>query len=70
MLTRLWNLKQIIAAGPFTTIDNLFFEPLAELLAYARRKQPQLLLLVSTPHYSYQEESPLYSAFIKEWYLT
>ncbi|KAF7123078.1 hypothetical protein RHSIM_Rhsim12G0105700 [Rhododendron simsii] len=40
------NLKQILAAGPFTTIDNLFFEPLAELLAYARRKQPQLLLLL------------------------
>ncbi|XP_028060004.1 DNA polymerase alpha subunit B-like [Camellia sinensis] len=38
--------KPIIAAGPFTTIDNLFFEPLTELLAYARRKQPQLLLLL------------------------
>ncbi|XP_028081755.1 DNA polymerase alpha subunit B-like [Camellia sinensis] len=37
---------QIIAAGPFTTTDNLFFEPLTELLAYARRKQPQLLLLL------------------------
>ncbi|KAE9454212.1 hypothetical protein C3L33_13899, partial [Rhododendron williamsianum] len=38
--------QAILAAGPFTTIDNLFFEPLAELLAYARRKQPQLLLLL------------------------
>ncbi|XP_028062313.1 DNA polymerase alpha subunit B-like [Camellia sinensis] len=38
--------KQIIAAGPFTTTDNLFFEPLTELLAYAQRKQPQLLLLL------------------------
>lgn len=37
---------QIIAAGPFTTADNLLFEPLAELLAYAKRKQPQLLILV------------------------
>ncbi|CAL5418738.1 unnamed protein product [Camellia sinensis] len=36
----------IIAAGSFTTIDNLFFEPLTELLAYAQRKQPQLLLLL------------------------
>ncbi|KAI7998262.1 ABC transporter C family member 3 [Camellia lanceoleosa] len=34
------------SAGPFTTTDNLFFEPLTELLAYARRKQPQLLLLL------------------------
>ncbi|KAH7857898.1 hypothetical protein Vadar_017717 [Vaccinium darrowii] len=42
----LGELSMIIAAGPFTTIDNLFFEPLAELLAYARRKQPQLLLLL------------------------
>ncbi|CAL5433535.1 unnamed protein product [Camellia sinensis] len=31
---------------PFTTTDNLFFEPLTELLAYAQRKQPQLLLLL------------------------
>ncbi|XP_028114765.1 DNA polymerase alpha subunit B-like [Camellia sinensis] len=38
--------KRIIAAGPFTTTDNLFFEPLTELLAYAQRKQPQLLLLL------------------------
>ncbi|XP_058192703.1 uncharacterized protein LOC131309974 [Rhododendron vialii] len=42
----LGELSTVIAAGPFTTIDNLFFEPLAELLAYARRKQPQLLLLL------------------------
>ncbi|KAL8150091.1 hypothetical protein V2J09_019899 [Rumex salicifolius] len=36
----------IIAAGPFTTTDNLFFEPLTELLAYATRKQPHLLILL------------------------
>ncbi|KAK4402682.1 DNA polymerase alpha subunit B [Sesamum angolense] len=36
----------IVAAGPFTTSNNLFFEPLTELLAYARRKQPQLLVLL------------------------
>lgn len=39
--------EQIVAAGPFTTSDNLLFEPLTELLSYARRKQPQLLVLVS-----------------------
>ncbi|KAK6930864.1 DNA polymerase alpha, subunit B, N-terminal [Dillenia turbinata] len=34
------------AAGPFTTTDNLMFEPLMELLSYARRKPPQLLVLL------------------------
>ncbi|CAA0841486.1 DNA polymerase alpha 2 [Striga hermonthica] len=38
--------NEIVAAGPFTTSDNLLFEPLTELLAYARRKQPQLLVLL------------------------
>ncbi|KAB2031853.1 hypothetical protein ES319_D05G332800v1 [Gossypium barbadense] len=36
----------IIAAGPFTTTDNLLFEPLSELLAYATRNSPQLLILL------------------------
>ncbi|CAN8243808.1 unnamed protein product [Cochlearia groenlandica] len=36
----------IIASGPFTTSDNLLFEPLNELLAYAKRKPPQLLVLL------------------------
>ncbi|KAK2636699.1 hypothetical protein Ddye_031491 [Dipteronia dyeriana] len=36
----------IIASGPFTTTDNLFFEPLTDLLALASRKQPQLLILL------------------------
>ncbi|OWM89734.1 hypothetical protein CDL15_Pgr024482 [Punica granatum] len=40
------ELSVIIAAGPFTTTDNLFFEPLTELLAYASRKTPQLLILL------------------------
>ncbi|XP_031269797.1 LOW QUALITY PROTEIN: DNA polymerase alpha subunit B [Pistacia vera] len=40
------EISMIIASGPFTTTDNLFFEPLTELLAYARRKQPQLLMLL------------------------
>ncbi|EHA8586281.1 putative DNA polymerase alpha subunit B [Cocos nucifera] len=39
-------LSLVIAAGPFTTTDNLLFEPLAELLAYASRRQPQLLILM------------------------
>ncbi|XVF85182.1 hypothetical protein PTKIN_Ptkin17bG0097900 [Pterospermum kingtungense] len=36
----------IIAAGPFTTTDNLLFEPLRELLTYSTRKCPQLLILL------------------------
>lgn len=40
------ELSLIIAAGPFTTSDNLLFEPLVELLGYARRKYPQLLILL------------------------
>ncbi|CAN1313477.1 DNA polymerase alpha subunit B [Linum perenne] len=40
------EISVLIASGPFTTTDNLFYEPLSELLAYARRKQPQLLILL------------------------
>ncbi|KAK7306232.1 hypothetical protein VNO77_44158 [Canavalia gladiata] len=40
------ELSMIIAAGPFTTTDNLLFEPLVELLAYAKRRPPQLLVLL------------------------
>ncbi|KAF8378143.1 hypothetical protein HHK36_029480 [Tetracentron sinense] len=40
------ELSLVIAAGPFTTTDNLLFEPLIELLAYASRKQPQLLVML------------------------
>uniref|UniRef100_A0A1J3JR56 DNA polymerase alpha subunit B n=1 Tax=Noccaea caerulescens TaxID=107243 RepID=A0A1J3JR56_NOCCA len=36
----------VIASGPFTTSDNLMFEPLNELLAYVKRKPPQLLVLL------------------------
>ncbi|CAL9048189.1 unnamed protein product [Musa banksii] len=39
-------LSLLIAAGPFTTTDNLLFEPLKELLAYASRRQPQLVILM------------------------
>ncbi|KAK1365684.1 DNA polymerase alpha subunit B [Heracleum sosnowskyi] len=40
------EISVLIAGGPFTTTDNLMFEPLTELLAYAHRKQPQLLILL------------------------
>ncbi|KAF7839819.1 DNA polymerase alpha subunit B [Senna tora] len=40
------ELSMIVAAGPFTTTDNLLFEPLAELLAYAKKRQPQLIVLL------------------------
>ncbi|XP_062157586.1 uncharacterized protein LOC133865235 [Alnus glutinosa] len=40
------ELSVIIASGPFTTADNLLFEPLTELLAYATRKLPQVLILL------------------------
>ncbi|KAI4343365.1 hypothetical protein L6164_010722 [Bauhinia variegata] len=40
------ELSMIIATGPFTTTDNLLFEPLAELLAYAKMRQPQLIILL------------------------
>ncbi|AQK40137.1 DNA polymerase alpha 2 [Zea mays] len=39
-------LSSIIAAGPYTTTDNMLFEPLQELLSYACRKPPQLLILM------------------------
>ncbi|KAL5991145.1 hypothetical protein ACLOJK_012051 [Asimina triloba] len=40
------ELSLVIAAGPYTTTDNLLFEPFVELLSHARRKQPQLLVLL------------------------
>ncbi|KAK8490467.1 hypothetical protein V6N12_005441 [Hibiscus sabdariffa] len=40
------EITMIIAAGPFTTTDNLSFEPLSELLAYATRHSPQLVILL------------------------
>ncbi|CAM6127178.1 unnamed protein product [Calypogeia fissa] len=36
----------VTAAGPYSASDNLYFEPLAELFAYARRKRPRLLILM------------------------
>ncbi|XP_020220772.1 DNA polymerase alpha subunit B [Cajanus cajan] len=46
LLSKERELSMIIAAGPFTTTDNLLFEPLMELLAYAKRRPPQLLVLL------------------------
>ncbi|KAL5717740.1 hypothetical protein ACHQM5_010709 [Ranunculus cassubicifolius] len=40
------TLSLIIGTGPFTTTDNMLYQPLIELLAYATRKQPQLLMLL------------------------
>ncbi|KAH7286032.1 hypothetical protein KP509_33G056000 [Ceratopteris richardii] len=39
-------LSMVIATGPFTTSDNLSYEPLVDLLDFARKKQPNLLLLM------------------------
>ncbi|KAF3771549.1 DNA polymerase alpha subunit B [Nymphaea thermarum] len=39
------ELSLILAAGPFCTSDNLFYEAFVELLSYARRNQSHLLLL-------------------------
>ena len=36
----------VIAAGPFTTHDNLLFEPLADLLSAISKQPPHLLVLV------------------------
>ncbi|KAK9188746.1 hypothetical protein WN944_020151 [Citrus x changshan-huyou] len=46
VISRPEEISMIIAAGPFTTTDNLYFEPLKELISYAKRKQPQLLILL------------------------
>ncbi|KAL2955105.1 hypothetical protein AAZX31_18G009200 [Glycine max] len=40
------ELSMIIAAGPFTTTDNLLFEPLIALLTHAKLRPPQLLVLL------------------------
>ena len=40
------SIEQVAAAGPFSTNDNLAYEPLAEIFAYARRVQPNVLILV------------------------
>jgi hypothetical protein len=44
-------LKQLAAAGPFTTNDNLAYEPLVDLFAYARKVRPNVLILVLFAHF-------------------
>ncbi|KAF6158114.1 hypothetical protein GIB67_014908, partial [Kingdonia uniflora] len=51
-LNNFLNFQQIVTAGPFTTTDNLLFQPLIELLAYASKKQPQLVMLLGPFVYS------------------
>lgn len=36
----------LIAAGPFSTSDNLSFEPLADLVKYIRKDKPDVVILV------------------------
>lgn len=36
----------VIASGPFTTIDNLLFEPLTDLLTVIQENPPHLLILM------------------------
>lgn len=40
------TISMLIAAGPFTTTDNLAFQPLAEFLVYAKKKQVNNLILM------------------------
>lgn len=36
----------LIAAGPFSTSDNLSFEPLADLVKHIRKDKPDVVILV------------------------
>lgn len=40
------ELRILAAAGPFTTAENHAYQPLKELLAYAKRRRPHLLILM------------------------
>ena len=40
------ELSLVVASGPFTTDDNLEYQPLADLVQYARDKVPDVLVLV------------------------
>lgn len=39
--------KVIVAVGPFTTNENLLYEPLDDLLKVTKKEEPNLLLLVN-----------------------
>lgn len=53
VLILLESVIQVAAAGPFTTNDNLAYEPLVELFAYAKKVRPNLLILVVFWHFFY-----------------
>ena len=38
----------LVAAGPFTTSNNLDYAPLNDLLSVARKLKPDVLILVSS----------------------
>lgn len=40
------NLNIIVASGPFTTQENMIYEPLNELLAYCKQHRPDVLILI------------------------
>lgn len=40
------NLNIIVAAGPFTSQDNLNYDPLNELIVYCKLNQPDVLILL------------------------
>ncbi|KAE8008664.1 hypothetical protein FH972_005156 [Carpinus fangiana] len=63
----------IIGWGPFTTVDNLLFEPLTELLAYATRKPPQeecLQRLLNRIDVAYDSSTPEHQVKIREETMT
>lgn len=61
----------IVAAGPFTTMDNLKYEPLDELLQVVIRERPHLVLLtgpfvdVAHPHITHATSVPFETVFEK-----
>ena len=49
VLTRVSPSRQVAACGPFTTADNLEFEPLEALVGRVKALRPNLLILVTHP---------------------
>ncbi|GJQ71468.1 hypothetical protein Trydic_g11191 [Trypoxylus dichotomus] len=40
------NLRIVVAAGPFTFSDNLFYDPLSDLLEQVKEQKPNVLILI------------------------
>lgn len=40
------TLQIVVAAGPFTSTDNISFEPLDKLVQYAKEHKPHVILLI------------------------